>query len=134
MDRRTLLALAPLVPIFAKGALAENAELAQAPAAPDPGAKPLLFADDAQFWFETQRAFGTAEYGGSLFGEVLAASSRIKAGDYDSWYDAWNEFADRSKLIVLTPSYKTSFDISRGSAFPGPQMRGISTARTTNHS
>ena len=54
-----------------------------------------MFADDAQFWFETQRAFGAAEYGGSLFGEVLAVAARIAPGNYDSWYDAWNEFADR---------------------------------------
>jgi hypothetical protein len=25
----------------------------------------------------------------------LAVSSRIRPGDYDSWYNAWNEFADR---------------------------------------
>ena len=60
-----------------------------------PGAKTPLFSEDAQFWFETQRAFGAAEYGGSLFGEVLAAASAIKPGDYDSWYEAWNSMADR---------------------------------------
>jgi dienelactone hydrolase len=54
-----------------------------------------LFPDDAQFWFETVRALGAGEYGGAGFGEVLATSSRIKAGDYDSWYDAWNEAGDR---------------------------------------
>jgi len=47
--------------------------------------KPLLFADDIQFWFETLRVFGAAEYGGSQFGEVVAISSRIKAGEYDGW-------------------------------------------------
>ena len=56
--------------------------------------KPLLFADDIQFWFETLRVFGAAEYGGSQFGEVVATSSRIKAGDHDSWYDEWNATAD----------------------------------------
>ena len=60
-----------------------------------PSAKTPLFSEDAQFWFETQRAFGAAEYGGSLFGEVLAAASAIKPGDYDSWYEAWNSMADR---------------------------------------
>jgi pimeloyl-ACP methyl ester carboxylesterase len=74
--------------------LLETAKSAAASAAL-PTAKPPLFADDPQFWFETQRAFGATEYGGSLFGEVLAASSRIKAGDYDSWYDSWNATADR---------------------------------------
>ena len=94
MDRRTLLALAPLVTLFAREALAENTEPA-APAAASPLTKSPLFADDAQFWFETQRAFGAAEYGGSLFGEVLAVASRIAPGDYDSWYNAWNDSADR---------------------------------------
>jgi dienelactone hydrolase len=96
MHRRTVLALAPLVTLFAGEALAENAEpAAPAQAGAAPIKKPLLFADDAQFWFETERAFGAAEYGGSLFGEVLAAASRIVPGDYDSWYGAWNDSADR---------------------------------------
>lgn len=55
----------------------------------------LLFADDEQFWFETLRMFGADEYGGGCFGEVMAVSSRITAGDYDSWYREWNAMADR---------------------------------------
>src|SRR5580692_7181297 len=96
MDRRTLLAFGPLVALLAKDALAADAEPATAaPTDVSPSGKPPLFAEDAQFWFETQRAFGAAEYGGSLFGEVLAVAARIAPGNYDSWYDAWNEFADR---------------------------------------
>ena len=38
---------------------------------------------------------GADEYGGASFGEVLATCDRIKAGDYDSWYNAWNAIADR---------------------------------------
>jgi dienelactone hydrolase len=96
MDRRTLLALGPLAPLFASDALAEDAQPTDA--APTNAAateRPPLFADDAQFWYETQRAFGAAEYGGSLFGEVLTVASRIKPGDYESWYDAWYTVADR---------------------------------------
>jgi len=55
----------------------------------------LLFPHDDQFWFETLRAFGATEYGGSLFGEVLAAASQIAEGDYESWYVSWNAMADR---------------------------------------
>jgi dienelactone hydrolase len=96
MDRRTLLALGPLVALLATDALAANAESAgTALTNAAPAEKPPLFADDVQFWYETQRAFGAAEYGGSLFGEVLAVASSIKPGDYDSWYDAWNTAADR---------------------------------------
>jgi alpha-beta hydrolase superfamily lysophospholipase len=97
MDRRTLLALGTLVALSTKNTLAASAEPASAPplTGARPAAKPPLFADDVQFWFETQRAFGAAEYGGSLFGEVLAVASRITPGDYDSWYVAWNAAADR---------------------------------------
>jgi hypothetical protein len=55
----------------------------------------LLFPDDDQFWFQTQRQFGAGEYGGSLFGEVLETVSRITSGDYESWHSAWNDIADR---------------------------------------
>ena len=98
MNRRALLALGASLGVpfgaMAGGAHAEEAP-STPPAVPVLPPKPPLFPDDVQFWFETQRAFGAAEYGGALFGEVLAASSRIKPGDYDSWYDAWNESADR---------------------------------------
>jgi alpha-beta hydrolase superfamily lysophospholipase len=57
--------------------------------------KQLLFPDDTQFWFETLRLFSNASYGGSDFGEVLAAASQITDGDYDSWHDAYRAQADR---------------------------------------
>jgi dienelactone hydrolase len=97
MNRRAILALG--IPVAAMAVGGVNAEEVPSAAAVNPPVpmppKPPLFADDVQFWYETQRAFGAAEYGGALFGEVLATSSRIKSGDYDSWYDAWNETADR---------------------------------------
>jgi len=62
---------------------------------PAAAGKTPLFPDDAQFWYETQRALGAAEYGASLFGEVMATAAAIRAGDYDSWYEAWNQSADR---------------------------------------
>ncbi len=86
MNRRVFFAAAPVAAAFAaEGMAAGGGENVTAT-----GPKTPLFPDDAQFWFETVRAFGAAEYGGSLFGEVLTISSRIKAGDYDSWYEAWN--------------------------------------------
>jgi pimeloyl-ACP methyl ester carboxylesterase len=57
--------------------------------------KSLLFPDNLQFWFETKRAFGSSSYGASEFGEVLAAVSRIKSGDFDSWYNEFNAMAER---------------------------------------
>lgn len=55
----------------------------------------LLFPDDQQFWFETRRLFGNASYGGTDFGEVMAASETITAGDYDSWYSSYRTMAGR---------------------------------------
>lgn len=57
--------------------------------------KPLLFGDDAQFWYETQRTLGHAAYGGADIGEVLSTAQRIVAGDYDSWHDEWSATAGR---------------------------------------
>lgn len=57
--------------------------------------KPLLFADNIQFWFEIVRAFGASSYGGSEFGEVLATAGRIRSGDYDSWYREWDATGQR---------------------------------------
>ncbi|THD61853.1 alpha/beta fold hydrolase [Phenylobacterium sp.] len=88
MDRRTLFALGPAL------ALAAGAAVAQTPPATPTETSPL-FPDDDQFWFETVRMFGADEYGAGSFGEVLAVSRQIKAGDYDSWYDAWNAAGDR---------------------------------------
>jgi len=59
------------------------------------GTDALLFKDDPEFWFEISRLFGAADYGGALFGEVIAIARNIKSGDYDSWYDAHTVFADR---------------------------------------
>lgn len=56
---------------------------------------PLLFPDDQQFWFETLRVLGQADFGGAEVGEALAAAARIKPGDYDSWHDAWYALAER---------------------------------------
>jgi pimeloyl-ACP methyl ester carboxylesterase len=67
----------------------------QPPKPADTGTDALLFKDDPQFWFEITRLFAAAEYGGALFGEVVAIANRIKSGDYDSWYDGNNAFADR---------------------------------------
>lgn len=97
MKRRLFLALGSLGVTYANGLFAAEAGV--------PGPNPahnealtsprLLFPNDSQFWFETQRTFGAASYGGSLFGEVLTTASRITAGDYDSWYVEWNATADR---------------------------------------
>lgn len=57
--------------------------------------KPPLFPDNAQFWYETWRAFGAASYGASEFSEVLVTAARIQSSSYDSWYEEWNRTAEK---------------------------------------
>lgn len=57
--------------------------------------QPLFFRDDPQFWFETVRSFSHVAYGGADFDEVVSTSSRIEAGNYDSWHDEWLATAER---------------------------------------
>jgi alpha-beta hydrolase superfamily lysophospholipase len=54
----------------------------------------LMFGDDPQFWFETLRVIGAADYGGAQFGEAMMTASRIRSGDYDGWHDQWKATAD----------------------------------------
>jgi hypothetical protein len=51
--------------------------------------RPLLFPDDQQFWYEKLRALGHTAYGRADIGEVVTTAARIRAGDYDSWYEQW---------------------------------------------
>lgn len=55
----------------------------------------LMFADYPIFWFQTQRAFGSASYGAADFGEVWTTAQRIRSGDFDSWRTAWSQTAQR---------------------------------------
>ncbi len=57
--------------------------------------RPVVFAEDRQFWFETLRILGHAAYGGSDVGEVLATAEKITPGDYEGWYAAWRATAGR---------------------------------------
>lgn len=94
MDRREFMVAGIPAALMVKSL--EGAALSSSGSVPTepPKKKPVLFPDNVQFWYETVRAFGAAEYGGSLFGEVLATSARISSGDDDSWYEAWNDTAD----------------------------------------
>ena len=53
-----------------------------------------LFTDN-QFHFEALRTLGLARYAGSDVGEVLNAASKIKPGDFESWYQAFYSLAER---------------------------------------
>src|SRR5262245_1374395 len=93
MNRRTV--LVSLAAGLGAHALCTDWSSGIAHAQPVPGMPHLLFKDDPQFWFETLRVIGAADYGGGQFGEAVMSASRIKAGDYDSWHDEWKAAADR---------------------------------------
>jgi dienelactone hydrolase len=97
MHRRSILAGLPFAAAALAGALPATGASATAPAAQgaSEAAAPPLFADNAQFWFETERIFGSSSYGVAQFGEVLVTSQAIESGNYDSWYTQWNATADR---------------------------------------
>jgi hypothetical protein len=95
MNRR-LLHTPPIEVALAAEGIATSAHAPTPQATSKPADPPTpLFPEDAEFCYETLRMFGADEYGASSFGEVLAISRQIKAGDYDSWYDAWNAPGDR---------------------------------------
>lgn len=54
-----------------------------------------FFPNNEEYWFETQRAFGTCSYGAGDFGEIMATVQRIPSGDDDAWYTEWNATAER---------------------------------------
>jgi alpha-beta hydrolase superfamily lysophospholipase len=62
-------------------------------AAPAPDCPALVFTD-REFAFEFQRTLGASYAGEADIGECLATASRIKEGDFESWYSEWNWTAD----------------------------------------
>src|SRR5882672_8994803 len=116
----------------ASGARVEDTPSGAAPLAPTAMDKKPLFPDDVQFWYETQRAFGAAEYGGAQFGEVLATSARIKSGDYDSWYDAWNDTADRTAKEAAD-QHSRDIASARGRPIPIATRNSCCTAGRRTH-
>jgi hypothetical protein len=54
-----------------------------------------FFPDNEEYWYETQRAFGSSSYGAADFGEILATVRRIPSGDDETWYTEWNATGER---------------------------------------
>jgi dienelactone hydrolase len=52
-----------------------------------------LYMDDSAFDGQLQRSVGKADTGMANVGECLAIADQITAGDRDSWYCAWSDFA-----------------------------------------
>ncbi len=58
------------------------------------GATKFVF-DNEFLDFEALRSVSVSVYGGSDIGECLEACSNIKEGDDESWYQAWNQLAEK---------------------------------------
>lgn len=58
-------------------------------------AKMIPLHEDINFHYETMRALGTIPYGGADLSEVFEIMPKIKAGDFDSWYEEWFDLAQR---------------------------------------
>lgn len=55
----------------------------------------LQLSSDSDFHFELLRALSVAPYQGSDIGEVLVAANKIVPGDFESYYTAFNDLANR---------------------------------------
>ncbi|MCK9343170.1 MAG: prolyl oligopeptidase family serine peptidase [Massilibacteroides sp.] len=77
----------------ATGQQSPESPLPTAVSAPAPDCPALVFTD-REFAFELQRTLGASYAGEADIGECLATASRIKEGDFESWYSEWNKTAD----------------------------------------
>ncbi|KIW25822.1 uncharacterized protein PV07_08965 [Cladophialophora immunda] len=55
----------------------------------------IQLSSDPTFHYQILRALGLASYGGADIGEVLATADQIKAGDFESFYTAFHNRAER---------------------------------------
>jgi len=61
--------------------------------------KPLLFAEDVQFWYETLRVFGADEYGGSQFRTLDAAAVEDLRRSADRYVANWRRYTSGLRRI-----------------------------------
>jgi alpha-beta hydrolase superfamily lysophospholipase len=60
----------------------------------------VLFDRDQTYSYEALRTLGYTASGAADAAEVLTTIGEIRAGDSESWYDAWIELADRTVAIA----------------------------------
>jgi alpha-beta hydrolase superfamily lysophospholipase len=70
------------------------------------------FFNNQTYHFQTLRALNDIPYGGADTSEILETIKHIKAGDADSWYNAWERTGDRVSALAC----RTKDPISRGRA------------------
>ena len=74
--------------------------------------KHFRFFNDQTYHFQTLRALNDIPYDGADTSEVLETIKHVKAGDSDSWYNAWERTGDR----VSELAGRTKDPIGRGRA------------------
>ncbi len=57
------------------------------------------FYEDQPYHFQTLRVFGNIPYGGADTAEILTTIKRVRQGDEESWYDAWESMAKRVEKV-----------------------------------
>jgi pimeloyl-ACP methyl ester carboxylesterase len=60
-----------------------------------------LYFNDQAFSFELLRAVAYSGYQGAEIGECLATAAKIKEGDFDGWYEEWQNTAKRIEKIGI---------------------------------
>jgi len=59
-----------------------------------------IYFQDQTFGFEFLRLLGETVYGGADINECFTTASRIREGDYESWYQEWSRTAQRIQAIA----------------------------------
>lgn len=62
-------------------------------------AKKQFFFKHPEMNFETLIALGACDYGAGESGEIFSTVSRIKDGDFESWFSEWLKTAERVRAI-----------------------------------
>lgn len=72
----------------------------------------LIF-NDQSFSFQLLHAMSYTPYFGADIGECLATASRIKEGDFESWFEAWNQTALRIENLAEEAFAKKQYHSAR---------------------
>jgi dienelactone hydrolase len=74
----------------------------------------LIF-NDQSFSFQLLHVMSYTPYFGADIGECLSTASRIKEGDFESWFEAWNRTASRVENFAAEAFEKRQYHSARAS-------------------
>lgn len=73
-----------------------------------------LYFNDQCFSFQLLHAMSYTPYLGADIGECLAVANKIREGDFESWFDAWNNAATRLQNYADAAFERKQFHSARG--------------------